>query len=676
MGDVVWGYCRKCEGDNKPFAVCKNAKDAALTHLPKKCMDCERDEIRENNLARKAEREAERKERAAQANRDSSAAAYARKKAAKRKEDAVKRNRENKARWARENTRKDPNKRNAPHNSSVEEKMAMAVARAEKLGLEIPEGTPLHGVHCRISRYKAKLAQGYDSVVQERAEADAAMREALSLEQQALREAARREICRRSLLHLIKRFESDYEAGWVHRLTCKKLEQFLMDVIDKKSPRLMIFMPPRTGKSLIASQYFPLFALAKFPWLEIIATSYALALPLGFSKKIRALIRGDADFKNIFPKVKLDPDTTGAEHWLTTKGGGFRAAGVGGPITGTGGHILIIDDPVKNWEEAESESQREAVWNWYTSTLYTRQAPGAGILVIQTRWHDDDLSGRLLELEKLGTGDGFEVISFPAIAVEDEAFRERGEALHPQRYDVEALRKIERTVGPRVWNALYQQNPTPDDGEYFKRGQFRFYDKIPPLHTLRIYAGWDLAITKKEENDPSCGFVVGVDSDDYWYVLERYKGRWEADDLITQICDSLETWRPASTWIEREKITLALGPSLEREIDRRRLTSSHIQDVPPGRRDKIARARAAQALMNRHRILFPRDADWTPDAMAEMLRFPNGKHDDQVDAIALVAQMGSLEAPPESPRGEAAKAGWREKILHGGSATDKSAMSS
>jgi predicted phage terminase large subunit-like protein len=663
VANVFRGHCLKCGKDDQPFAAGKNSYQSFIDNPPKQCMDCLRDEVRIANLVRKRERENQKKavrsDAVREADRNRKRAQREAKKLAEKEALAAAKT----ARGVGRPTKTD------------EEQAETARQKAEAIGLEIPEDVTAKQAQDRLHKFKKKLGeQGLAAVHAERHEADMEMQRTLSLEHQALREAARREICKRSLLHLIKAYEAEYEAGWVHRYTCKKLERFLMDVIDKKSPRLMIFMPPRTGKSLIASQYFPLFALANFPWLEIIATSYALTLPLGFSKKIRAFIRSEESFNNIFPALKLDPDTTGAEHWLTTKGGGFRAAGVGGPITGTGGHILIIDDPVKNWEEAESESQRETVWNWYTSTLYTRQAPGAGILVIQTRWHDDDLSGRLLELEKQGLGDGFEVISFPAIAVEDERFRKKGEALHPERYDVEALRRIEKTVGTRVWNALYQQNPTPDDGEYFKRGHFRYYDKVPPLHTLRIYAGWDLAITSKEENDPSCGVIVGVDADDYWYILELYLGRWEADALIDQICTSLEVWRPQSTWIEREKITLALGPSLEREIERRRLTASHIQDVPPGRRDKMARARAAQALMGRHRILFPRDADWTPTMQGELLRFPNGKHDDQVDALALVCQMGSLEAPPEQPRGEKNAEGWREKVARLG-VQDKSAMS-
>mgnify|MGYP001421433207 CR=1 FL=1 len=166
--------------------------------------------------------------------------------------------------------------------------------------------------------------------------------------------------------------------------------------------------------------------------------------------------------------------------------------GVGGGITGKGAHILLIDDPVKNREDAESENNREATWDWYTSTAYTRLSPGGGILVILTRWHDDDLAGKLLMASENGADD-WEVVKYPAIAEEDEEFRKQGEPLHPERYNTESLEMIQKAIGPRDWTALYQQNPVSDEGDYFTRDMVRYYepdeidyDDVIPLEIQKI----------------------------------------------------------------------------------------------------------------------------------------------------------------------------------------------
>ena len=251
--------------------------------------------------------------------------------------------------------------------------------------------------------------------------------EELSVEEKAKAELALRFLTRKRLLPFVERFNPEYNAGWVHKDICRRLEQFSKDVVDKKSPRLMLFMPPRHGKSTLASVAFPAWHMGRNPDHEFISCSYSGSLAMGFSRKVRQLLR-EPTYKTAF-KTRLDPDSQSAEAWLTTAGGGYVAAGVGGGITGKGAHILVIDDPVKNRDDAESQNNRDSNWDWYTSTAYTRLAPGGGVLVILTRWHDDDLAGRLLRAGTEG-GDEWEVVSYPAIAEEDEQFRQAGEALH------------------------------------------------------------------------------------------------------------------------------------------------------------------------------------------------------------------------------------------------------
>ena len=325
----------------------------------------------------------------------------------------------------------------------------------------------------------------------------------------AQKELAQRALARKHMLPFIERFNPKYSAGWVHKDICQRLEKFSRDVAEQKSPRLMLFMPPRAGKTTLASIGFPAHHLGNYPDHEIIACSYSGSLAMNFSRKVRNMLR-DSSYGVVFPGTSLDPESQSAESWLTTEGGGYVAAGVGGGITGKGAHILVIDDPVKNREEAESALVQEQVYDWYTSTAYTRLAPGGGVLLIMTRWSDNDLAGKLL-VEMARGGEQWEIIKYPAVAEEDEPYRDKGEALHPERYNLEALKRIERAVGPRDWSALYQQNPVPDTGAYFTTSMINYYQRSELDHkALKFYQAWDLAIGKDDRNDFTVGITVGT----------------------------------------------------------------------------------------------------------------------------------------------------------------------
>ena len=510
-------------------------------------------------------------------------------------------------------------------------------------------------VYCRADEVEKVPEPQLKSEQDQKKQAD------LSAQVKAEQELAKRILSRKRLLPFVERFNPDYLAGWVHKDICQRLEKFSEQVANKESPRLMLFMPPRHGKSTLASVAFPAWHLGRHPDHEFISCSYSGSLAMSFSRKVRQLLR-EPVYKNVFEKSRLDKDSQSVESWQTTQGGGYVAAGVGGGITGKGANVLVIDDPVKNREDAESDNNRAATWDWYTSTAYTRLSPGGGILVILTRWHDDDLAGRLLKQAEDGA-DQWEVIRYPAIAEIDENFRKQGESLHPERYNVDALEQIRKAIGPRDWSALYQQNPVSDEGDYFSRDMIRYYeyDEIDTAE-LNYYCAWDLAIGQRDRNDYSVGIVVGIDEYDNLYVVDVVRGKYDGFELVEQILDLYETWRPGIVGIERGHIEMALGPFLQKRTRERGLSEAYFKDLKVGRRDKEARARAIQGRMQQGMVYFPKDAVWTGTMVAELLRFPNGAHDDQVDALAWIGLMMTefatfYERPEHVPS-------WRDKLKY------------
>lgn len=485
-------------------------------------------------------------------------------------------------------------------------------------------------------------------------------RRLLTIEEATQIEIARRELARRKLIHFVKRRNPKYIAGWVHEDICERLDKFSQDVAAGLSPRLMLFMPPRHGKSKLCSEEFPAKHLGSYPDHQIISSSYAETLALDFSRKVQEIIESE-DFELLFEDCRLKEDSRSIERWSTTKQGAYTAAGVGGPITGRGAHVLIIDDPVKNREEAESPTKRQAIKDWYTSTAYSRLMPGGGVLIIQTRWHDDDLAGWLTammqEAEKqlAETGewpddaDRWEIVKYPAIAIEDEQYRNKGDALHPARYPLSALRKIKRTVGDRDWNALYQQNPVPDTGEYFTKDMIRTYEGAAPTGISIISAG-DLAISKADYANYTVFVTVGVDEKDDLYVLDARRGKWDSDGIINELVNVYRTWRPQLIGIESTHIEQAIGPFLEKRIREEKLWGMAIEPLIPGKRDKQLRARPIQGRMRQGKVLFPKGAPWMEWLQNELLRFPSSPMDDGVDAMAWIGQMLNMvqyTAPPK-----------------------------
>lgn len=502
-------------------------------------------------------------------------------------------------------------------------------------------------------------------------------------------EMASRILSRRRFLPFVKRMNERYDDGWVHRDICARLERFSDGVAAGKSPRLMLLMPPRHGKSELASKNFPAWHLGRHPDHEFIACSYNLSLAMGFSRKVKQLI-DDPYYKTVF-ETALDKNNQSTEEWAVAgHRGGYVAAGIGGPITGKGAHCLVIDDPVKNAEEADSGDAREKIWEWYLSTAYTRLAPGGGVLVIQTWWHDDDLAGRLQEMMAAGAEDEdidqFEVVKYPAIANDDEyldpatnaivyntmpaggtLLRSKGEALHPSRYPLKALNKIRalnrKSDGSdgRWWSALYQQNPVPDDGSYFTKEQFR---RRAPPHKSRcnVFIAWDFAISEKKQNDYTVGTVGLQDEDDVLHIADvvRFRSQ-DAFFIVESILDLAEKWYSPTLILgfEDGQIYKAISAVLKKRMLERKIYPAVEVLVPIT--DKMARARAIQGRMQQGMVSFHDSAEWYDVVKAEMLRFPAGVHDDCVDSLAWVGHLVIKKPAPRRAKTPEMKS-WRDKL--------------
>lgn len=463
-------------------------------------------------------------------------------------------------------------------------------------------------------------------------------------------ELAERRLCRKRLLPYVMRMVPEYDPGWVHADICMQLEQFELDILAKKSPRLMLFLPPRAGKSELGSKRFPAWFLGRNPKLDVVISSYSGDLAEGFSRSVRNSFETE-EHTTVFPKAKLAKDSKSAAKWHTNSGGAFNAVGVSGALSGKGGSLLIVDDPHKDRNEAESDKIRQTVKDWYSSTLYTRRAPGGGILVIQTRWHEDDLSGWLLECEKqnkeaekAGTGNPFydkwKVVKYPAIATTTEKYREIGEPLNPERFPLHELEMVKNALVPRDWHALYQQSPVSDDGDYFTKSMLRYYspNELPALNTMRIYAACDLAISQKQTADYSVFVVIGVDMKQNLWLLDLRRGRYNSLGLIDQLFDIQDVWNPEIFGIESGQIELTLEPFIKLAEDERHISLNYEKLKTKGM-DKVARARPIQGRMEQGKVFFPSNAPWLQDVVSELLKFPLGVNDDIVDALAWIGQM-------------------------------------
>ena len=446
--------------------------------------------------------------------------------------------------------------------------------------------------------------------------------EALRLASLITTEKERRTQARASLIAFTEYTKADFQTAGHHRQIAEKLEAVERGEIT----RLIIEAPPRHTKSELASRRFPAWYIGRNPKRQIICSTYSGEFASDFGREVRNLV-SESLYGNVFTGVKLQEDSQAASRWHTNKGGVYVSVGVGGAITGRGAHLALIDDPFKNRQEADSEIVREAVWKWYSSTLRTRLMPGGAIVLILTRWHEDDLAGRLLERAKQG-GEQWEVLSFKAIEGEHT---DHEEALWPQWYDIDALRAIRSTIDTRDWNALYQQNPMPLEGNFFKRDWFKRYH-LADAPTCHKYITSDYAVSEGKGDFTEFG-VWGLSPAQDLYALDWWHGQNSPDTWIEAQLDLVAEHKPLSVFGEKGVIQKATEPMLMKRANERRVYSDFQWIARTADKAAMSQSFRARAAMGKVFIPF---GEWGDRVINQLCTFPTGKNDDAVDVCALI----------------------------------------
>lgn len=462
---------------------------------------------------------------------------------------------------------------------------------------------------------------------------------------------------------------------WIPARHLLMLSERIVDVAMGRCPRLIVTMPPRHGKSELISKYTPAWYLGNFPDKKVMLASYADTFAAHWGRRSREVM------EEWGPRIfgaKVNAELRSGAQWeldrtspaLRDLGevGLMVTAGVGGGLTGKGANLLIIDDPVKNSEEAHSEKIRESHYDWWRSTARTRLQKGGGVILVMTRWHEDDLAGRMLRDSANGEGDHWELLNLPGLAEPgDHLGRNEGEALWPEMFDLENLEQTRKAMGTYWFTAMYQQRPAPLEGALFKKNNFRYYTKTatmnptddgPELHELatihkdsgdqvfdvsygRKFCTVDVAASESAQADFTVvsTWVVTLDRD--LLLWDRERVQFEGPDLAPLIRRVYAEQKPSLIGIERVGYGLTLIQELLRE-------GLPIVRLEPDK-DKVSRALPAAARLEEKRVFFPKHVSWLDEWESELLVFPNGAHDDQVDTLAYAAlQLPTINAGTRS----------------------------
>lgn len=417
------------------------------------------------------------------------------------------------------------------------------------------------------------------------------------------------------------------------------LMQAVQRCIETPNGRLMVFMPPGSAKSTYVSVVTPAWAMGKWPGFRVIGASYASDLARKLGRRCRSIAK-QGGYRGLFA-TGLSAESSAADEWSLTSGSEYMAGGLTSGITGNRANLILIDDPVKGREAADSPTIRKKTLEAYEDDIKTRILPDASIIIVQTRWHENDLAGSILpegyngESGPIQCRDGqeWDVICLQAKAERDDdpLGRQPGEYLWPEWFGRAHWKQFERN--PRTWASLFQQRPSPDDGDIFKREWVQTYEKLP--EGCRLYGGSDYAVS--DDGDFTVHVVVAIDRDGTLYIHDLWRDRGEADKWIDPLLDMVEMHNPLAWAEESGQINKSVGPFLRRRMQERRVFFNRVQEASTT--DKVARARSFQGQMASGKVKLRAGTEWLADLLSELMVFPNGKYDDQVDAITKAVQM-------------------------------------
>jgi len=430
------------------------------------------------------------------------------------------------------------------------------------------------------------------------------------------------------------------------------LNEHLLQVVAGEIDRLIVTMPPRHGKSELISHWLPAWYLGTFPDAQVMLASYEATFARNWGRKAREALTEHGPW--VFG-VGIADEPRAADWWMVDKHDGVMVtAGVGGALTGKGANLLVIDDPIKNAEEAASDVIRAKHWDWWQSTASTRLQPGGAVVLVLTRWHEDDLAGKLLADDP----DRWHVLNLPAFAEEhDELGRDIGHALCPELYDLEALKQIRSQVGGYFWTAMYQQRPAPPEGFLFKRADMRYWRTETEMlgatprvwyilesengsrrfdtgHCVRFQTV-DAAISEDEMADWTVVATWAATPDGDLLLLDLERRHFEEQRIASFLAAANDNHGRCPMWVER----FGAGRSPLATLSRQ---GYPVMEIPPEagtQVDKITRAFGAISLYEQHKVFHPMTADWLGGYENELASFPNAAHDDMVDVTSYAARL-------------------------------------
>lgn len=428
--------------------------------------------------------------------------------------------------------------------------------------------------------------------------------------------------------------QSRYMVARHHRVIAAALEE-----VDKGTmQRLIVTMPPRAGKSQLVSRLFPAWILGRDPYKHMILATYNDTFACDFGRDVRGIMQSDS-YKQVFGEV-LRRGNASADRLQTKDGGMGVFVGAGGSITGRGADFLLLDDVIKGREDADSPAQREKLWGWFLDVAMTRLMDvGARVCIVMTRWHEDDIVGRLIDPENpcyiKEEAAKWKVLNLPALAERDDPLgREEGESIWPERFTREYYEEARRQ-NPRGFSALYQGRPAPEDGDFFKKEWIQGYTRDELPQRLRYYCASDHAVTANQERDPTCLIPVGIcERNHIWVLPDVWWRHAETDTVVDAMLGMIQRYRPLKWWAERGHVSKAIGPFLRKRMQEEEAYCAIDEVVPSA--DKQTRAQSIQGRMAMGMVHLPKFAGWYQKAVNEILKFPNGRHDDFVDTLSLI----------------------------------------